>query len=110
MMFDLNVTSAQVLQVAVPYCFVASNKTATPVWAARQEFSNKFPSIKTRWPFLISSRFLIAHARPAYDGDPSRHVNGLLKWLRLITISEGTSPVIGESVPPNMTFSPAASR
>ena len=38
------------------------------------------------------------------------HASGLARWFRRISMSEGTRSAIDGSAPPNITFSPAASR
>jgi hypothetical protein len=75
---------------------------AMPVCASAQLFSNTLPSTSVRRALFNSNRFLTVHT-PFHDGF-------LKKWFRRMVMSEGTRFGIPGSLPPNMMFSPAASR
>src|SRR4051794_36396560 len=64
----------------------------------------------TRRAFFNSKMFFTVHGTPAYAGSALRHAIGFENWFRRTVISDGTSPGMLGSDPPNSTFSPAASR
>ena len=105
-----NVTSSTVDHGARPSWLRTVKTIAKPLWAWAQARSKRLPSISTRRAFFSSNRFLTAHAAPANSGSPIFQASGLAKWLRRISMSDGTRSAMAGSAPPNITFSPAASR
>src|SRR6185295_8305705 len=99
-MFFLNVTSSTVHHGALPSWFRTVKRMANPFWSCRQLYSRRLPSASTRRAFFSSKRFLTDHGLPPYVGCPIFQDSGLKKWLRRISISEGTRSGIDGSAPP----------
>src|SRR5215475_13824467 len=99
----VNVTRCTTVHGAVPPWLRGVNSTEYPACAAAQLYSMTLPSTVTSWAFFSSNRFLTTQLCV-------RHASGLARWFPVKVIFEGTRPTIDGSAPPNMTFSPAASR
>ena len=104
------VTSSTTDQGAPPSWLRTVNRIAKPFCACGQLCSNRLPSTSTRRAFFSSKRFFTVHAVPSNAGCSLLQRSGLAKWLRVDSMSAGTRSWIDGSAPPNMTFSPAASR
>ncbi len=102
--------SSMVDQGAVLFWSRTVKSTPNPFCAIGQFCSMTLPSMRARLAILSSSRFLTDQAVPLYRGSPAFHARGLMKLLYRISMSEGIRPLTAGSAPPNMTFSPAASR
>src|SRR3954462_7093754 len=89
-------------QGAPPLWLRGVKMNAYPDWPAAQWFSIVFPSTTTFCAFLNSTRFLTVQLWVI-------HASGRLIRLRRIVMFEGTRLEMLGSLPPNMTFSPAAS-
>ena len=106
----VNVTSSTTDQGAPPSWLRTVKRIANPFCACGQLYSSKLPSTRTRRAFLSSKRFLTAHSTPSNEGSSFFQRNGFAMWFRTTSMSAGTRPGIDGSPPPNMMFSPEASR
>src|SRR6476646_4961854 len=88
---------------ALPLWLRGVKMNAYPDWPAAQWFWMMLPSTITLCAFLNSTRFLTVH-------DCVIQASGRLMVLRRMVMLLGTRLAMLGSLPPNMTFSPAASR
>src|SRR3954470_12573782 len=105
-----NVTYSTLAHGIVPYSVRTVSCTAIPACAIGQQFSITLPSNVTYLAFFSSKLFFTTHAVPAYVGSSFFQESGLKIWLCLMTMFDGIMLAIDVRDPPNMMFSPDASR
>src|SRR5438034_11650904 len=99
----VNCTCCTVHHGQLPPWLRGVNTMAYPAWPPAQLYSNTLPSTMTRWAFLSSKMFFTDH-------DCVRQASGFASVFPCTVMSDGIRFGTAGSEPPNMTFSPAASR